>query len=229
MTDNVPPGVATNLIVFGRGLRKDGSTGEVSLTEPARARVVAAHRYIADHASTFIRCDREGVRGRIVFSGGWPGAAAGMAPPPVEQREGALMQAYFAELGEVPPLDVQVETRSDSTLENALCVQEEGCFADRSFGPGNPLGLVAHEGHLARVDYFIRKVLRLPADAVLPVPAAGPDTFAAVPERQALLMARFVCFGARTPQALRRRHRWLVNAGQWLARPRRQVLLARRE
>lgn len=116
-------------------------------------------------------------------------------------------------------LGLYAEVRSDSTLENALCIQEDGYLAGREYSAERRLGLVAHGGHMLRVDYFIRKVLGLGPESVAHILAEGPDLFYRVPERRSYQVTRLFCLGARRPAALRRRHRWMVRTGQHLFRP----------
>src|SRR5690625_1158645 len=217
-------GVATDLIVFGRGLEAASPSGELHLTEAARGRVDAALDYVAANTDAFhARAVADGRPGQVVFSGGWPGAAAGMPAPALEQREGNQMLDRFRAQWPEPVgqlgLGLYAEVRSDSTLENALCIWEDGCLAGREYSAERPLGLVAHAGHMLRVVYFIRKVLGLGPESVAHILAEGPDNFFRVPERRSYQVTRLCCLGARRPAALRRRHRWMVKTGRHLLRP----------
>jgi len=72
----VPGAVATRLIVFGRGLVADPAG--FRLTRQSSERVDALVGYVRQNAAAFAAR-----RGRIVFSGGWPGrrrASAGLRP-----------------------------------------------------------------------------------------------------------------------------------------------------
>jgi hypothetical protein len=90
----MPGALATRIIVFGRGLVAEG-TG-LRLTCQSSERVEAPVACVRQNAAAFaVR------RGRIVFSGGWTGAAEGFGRPPRQYREGSLMlaQAMAADIG----------------------------------------------------------------------------------------------------------------------------------
>lgn len=206
--------VATDLIVFGRGLERTDDAYQ--LTEAARLRVQTAMAYLRTHAQVF-----QERHGRIVFSGGWAGAAEGLAPPPAAFREGTLMLRLAQSLaGPQDGAELLAETESDSTLENALWVHELGFFDGVEFGPERPLGLVAHEGHLQRAEYFTRKVFGLPRGHLRLIRVEGPDHCAhGLSERRTLTVSRIACFGARTPASLRARHRLMTAAAGRIRRP----------
>jgi len=82
----VPGAVATRLIVFGRGLVADPAG--FRLTRQSSERVDALVSYVRQNAAAFAA-----LRGQIVFSGGWAGAAEGFGRPPPQCREGSLMLA----------------------------------------------------------------------------------------------------------------------------------------
>ena len=210
------------MVVFGRGLDIDETGAVVGLNEPSRARVHAVLDHVAAHADLFRRLAPTDDRGRVVFSGGWAGAAADVAVPPEHLREAQLMADLAVAVGVAgDPLasyvDVVVEPQSDSTLENVLQVDALGLLADRSFGADHPLGLVAHREHLGRITYFVRKVLALPPDALTPVLAPGADGRSrglSEPVLHAVTRAAFA--GARSPAALRRRqHAVVTTARMW--------------
>jgi DUF218 domain len=210
----VSENIATHLIVFGRGLDRAGS-GFV-LSESSRARVEAAISYIADRSDRFLAR-----RGTVVFSGGWPGAAEGLPPPPGEFREGALMLQLARE--RLPSVhkyaSLYAETESDSTLENCLRVKEAGIFRGVEFTPDNPLGLVAHQGHMDRAEYFTRRVFRLQRRCVRRIFAAGQDRLSGDrPEETMLRLTRIACFGAHSASGLRARHRLLSGTAERLRR-----------
>jgi hypothetical protein len=46
-------------------------------------------------------------------------------------------------------------------------VKEDGYFDGIVFTARNPLGLVAHQEHLARINYLVRKAFGLPRDATV--------------------------------------------------------------
>jgi hypothetical protein len=215
---------ALNLIVFGRGLTRDPAGSVVGLSLATRARVDAALDYVEAHIDVFrSRRDDPAERGRIVFSGGWAGAAAGEPPPPEEHREGSLM-LQRARAGGVDGTDLAAyvdafaEIWSRSTLENAVLIAEGGYFEGRRFTPHNPLGLVAQAEHMKRVDYLTRKVFGLNRSSVRHMLAAGPD--GASPrfsEPTLYRLTRVACLGASGPAALRRRE-LLMRAGVRLRR-----------
>jgi hypothetical protein len=70
----VPSAFATRVIVFGRGLAADPAG--FRLTRQSSERVDALVTYVRQNAAGFAA-----QRGRIVFSGGWAGAAEGSADP----------------------------------------------------------------------------------------------------------------------------------------------------
>jgi hypothetical protein len=204
---------ALNIIVFGRGLTRDPAGAVVGLSPASQERVDAAISYVEVHRDIFLARRRSDEPGRIVFSGGWAGAAAGEPPPPEDLREGRLMLQRARARG-VDGIDLAAyvdsfsEIGSQSTLDNAVCVAEGGYFAGRTFTPDNPLGLVAHAEHMKRVDYLTRKVFGLSHSSVRHIPAAGHDgaspRFA---ESTLYRLTRVACLGATGPKALRRRER----------------------
>jgi hypothetical protein len=210
--------VATAVVVFGRGLEA-GPAG-IRLSEASAARVRAAVGYVEANRAVF-----RTHRARLVFTGGWAAAAEGLAPPPRELREAALMLEYGRALGVggedlARYADVAAETGSDSTLENVLQVSEGGYLGGHEFTSEQPLGIVAHEGHLDRIDYLTRKVLGLPASAVVRIPATGPDQLSrGLSERAILPLTRLALAGAGSHAALRRRHRLLVTAAGLIRPP----------
>jgi hypothetical protein len=212
-------GIATDLIVFGRGLDV-GPGGEFVLSEAGRARVRAALVHVGAHAELFAARRVAGRPGRVVFSGGWAGAAEGVPRPPERWREGRLMlDLALATDVDGQSLDSHVdafaEIESESTLENAVRVWEGGWFSERTFSPDAPLGLVAHAGHMDRADYFTRQVFRLPRDAVQHIVAPGADRDSGgLPEAQLYRVTRLFCLGARTPRSLRRRERLMRRAAR---------------
>jgi DUF218 domain len=211
------PPLARDIIVFGRG-HEPGRVDRLSVAGLARVGRVA--EYVAAHAGSFAE-----QRARIVFSGGWAQAAGAVRQaPPVELREGNLMAAAARELTvHGRPLaeyaDLYVESSSASTLENVLLVQDAGFFADAAHDELNPLGLVAHAGHVERAAYYCRKVFGLRQSALLLILAVGDDQLSAgLPEPVMNAATRLACLGARSPQALRRRERWLCAAASGLRR-----------
>jgi DUF218 domain len=205
----MPGALATRIIVFGRGLVADGA--DFRLTRQSSERAEALVAYVRQNAAAFAVG-----RGRIVFSGGWAGAAEGFGRPPRQYREGSLMlaQAMAADIGGASLTgyaDVYAEIESDSTLENVLRIKEDGYFDGASFTARNPLGLVAHQEHLPRINYLVRKGFRLPGDAMVNIAAPGPENYGGgLPERVLLPVTRMAFLGARDHSSLRGRHRMLV-------------------
>jgi uncharacterized SAM-binding protein YcdF (DUF218 family) len=193
------------LLVFGRGVVRTAEG--FALTPGGAARVRAAADYVVAHPAT----------SRVVFTGGWPEASAGAAPPPDGAREGDLMlqSAYAAGLHR--HVELYAETRSRSTLENLLHTAEDGLLAGHRFGPGRPLGLVSHAWHLPRVRLLAGKVLGLSGAALLDVPAYGGELH---DDRGALFVARFGFLGARDGAVLLRRERRMVAAARLARRVR---------
>ena len=205
----VPGAVATRIIVFGRGLAAEGAG--FRLTRQSSERAEALVLYVRQNAAAFTAR-----RGRIVFSGGWAAAAEGVGRPPPQYREASLMlaQAMAADIGGrnlADYADTDAEIESDSTLENVLRIKEHGYFGGASFTPGNPLGLVAHEEHLPRINYLVRKGFGLSRDAIVDIAVPGPENYGGGLSESALLPITRVAFlGARGHSSLRSRHRMLV-------------------
>ncbi|GIE93364.1 hypothetical protein Ari01nite_08290 [Paractinoplanes rishiriensis] len=192
---------ATVLLVFGRGVvRTDDG---FALTAASTARVLAAAAYVRAHEPFFARAAAP----RIVFTGGWPEASEGTAPPPAGAREGDLMLAAAQSAGLGDHADLHAETRSRSTLENLLHTVEDRLLSGYGFGATRPLGLVSHAWHLPRVRFLAGKVLGLRGPALLDVPATGGEDHN---DRGALLAARFGFAGVRRAHHLLRRERRMV-------------------
>lgn len=196
---------------MGRGLEIGGAG--IHLSEASRARVQALVDYIEANQATF-----SSRRARVVFSGGWGAAAAGIAAPPREFREATLMLQLACTLG-VNGSDFPVyaepcaEFESDSTLENILRTKEAGYFDNDLFTVDNPLGIVAHEAHQARIDYYVHRIFGLSGDELLHITAQGADRPSGrVPEHVILFLTRLVFAGAHGHSSLRRRQR-LILAG----------------
>jgi hypothetical protein len=213
----VPDPVATNIIVFGRGLIRHGA--DYGLTHASAARVDALLAYIDQNKNVFTYR-----RGKIVFSGGWAGAGQNLERPPEHFREGSLMlnQATAANIAGnklAKYAETVAEVESDSTLENVLHIREADYFHDITFTARNPLGFVAHEEHLNRIDYLARKVFNLPRDAVVHIVAPGIDkTSSRIPESLILQVTRLIFAGTKDVDALRRRQRILVALNRSLPR-----------
>jgi uncharacterized SAM-binding protein YcdF (DUF218 family) len=188
--------VADVLLVFGRGVRT--TRGGWELTPAGQARVRAAVNYVLAHRPH---------RPRVIFSGGWPEASTGAAPPPAGFREGDLMLRAARESGLDAHAELFAETRSRSTLENLLLTVDDQLLAGYAFGAAHPLGLVSHDWHLPRVRFLARKVLGLRGAALLDVPASGGE---AHDDRGALLAARVGFLGVRHRRALLRRERLMI-------------------
>jgi hypothetical protein len=206
----VPGAVATRLIVFGRGLVADPAG--FRLKRQSAERVDALVTYVRQNTAGFA-----GQRGRIVFSGGWAGAAEGFGRPPPECREGSLMlaRAMAADIGGTGLAgyaDTFTEIESDSTLENVLRIKEDGYFDGASFTARHPLGLVAHREHLPRVSYLVRRAFGLPSGAIVIITAGRgrEDYTGGLPESVLLPITRVAFIGARDHDSLRARHRMLV-------------------
>jgi DUF218 domain len=201
--------VATNIIVFGRGLT--ASDSEFRLSRASAERVEALIGYVRENIDVF-----RSQHGRVVFSGGWGAAAEGLREPPARFREGNLMlaQAMTSHIdGDdlAKYVDAHPEILSDSTLENALRTKEAGYFADTRFNASSPLGLVAHQEHLPRVDYLVRRAFDLQRDSVVHIVAQGTDQRSGgLPERLILALTSMAFIGARNDETLRRRHQFLV-------------------
>ena len=190
---------ATALVVFGRGVSAAGE--RYTLTPASSARVQAATDYATAHPGV----------SRVIFTGGWAEATEGAAAPPAGDREGDLMLREALAAGLDRHVELRAESRSRSTLENLLRTVEDGLLDGYTFDAAHPLGLVSHREHLPRIRFLAAKVLRLPARALLDVPASGVET--PLPwrsERAARVIARLGFLGAREPATLLRRERRMV-------------------
>jgi uncharacterized SAM-binding protein YcdF (DUF218 family) len=196
---------AATLLVFGRGVLL--AAGRYELTPDSAARVRAAVAYVRRHPGA-----------RVVFTGGWPEASQGAAPPPAGSREGDLMLLAARRAGLADLADLHAETRSRSTLENLLHVVEEGLLGAAPHSPARPLGLVSHGWHLPRVRHLAGKVLGLRGPALLDIPVSEPVPPAPGPERLLRLGSRLCFLGAAAPAALRRRERIAVAAARFARR-----------
>jgi hypothetical protein len=184
------------LLVFGRGSFPAGDGYRLSAASSARVDAAVAHVL------------RHGGGPRVIFSGGWAEASRGDPPPPPGRREGDLMLRRARAAGLERHAELYAETRSRSTLENLLNTADEGLLDGFTFDAGNPLGLVAHAGHLRRVRYLAGKALGLSGRALLDVPAVGGDSG----DRRELIAARIGFLGARTAAQLLRRERRMAGA-----------------
>jgi hypothetical protein len=191
--------------VFGRGLTSDA--GRYELTPASTARVRAAADYVTAHEADFARAMAAGRPRRIVFSGGWPEASQGAAAPPPGSREGDLMLASAGHLASLA--DLRAEGESRSTLENL--VNSAPLLDGVVFSAAEPLGIVAHPGHLRRVRYLARKVLGLRDEQILDVPAReSVDGASRLTERAAEVVSRLSFLGADDPATLVTRERRTV-------------------
>ena len=208
-------GVAMSVIVLGRGLQVNGAN--FYLSEASRARVRALVDYVEANKSTF-----SSRPARVIFSGGWGGAAAKIKAPPKEFREGTLMLKYaqtFPVSGRdfSAYVDSNTEIESDSTLENALRTKEAGYFGGTSFTEANPLGIVAHADHQKRAEYFIRKVFGVPKASILHITACGTDDPSdAISEKMLFLLTRLAFICATSHSTLRQRQRLALTVHHFL-------------
>lgn len=223
--DHVPPfapasPLATDLLVFSRGLDISTDGCPLGLSDASAARVKAALAYVAAHVDVFRARRAAGDPGRIVFSGGWAAAAADLSPSSPEHREGRLMHELAHDLGVdgvalATLVDTFAETESTSTLENVLEVVDAGFLADRAYTAEHPLGLVAHAEHMARAQWFVRRALGLRREAIRQVIAVGEDKRSRnLPEPLLYVVTRVASIGATTPQALARRERLVLAAAR---------------
>ena len=131
-----------------------------------------------------------------------------------------LAQAMAADIGGTSLAgyaDAYPEIESDSTLENVLRIKEDGYFDGASFTARDPLGLVAHQEHLPRINYLVRKAFGLPGGATVNIAAPGPENYSGgLPESVLLPVTRMAFLGARDHSSLRGRHRMLVACSHWL-------------
>lgn len=200
------------LIVFGRGVTR--GTDGWALTAATAGRVRAAADYVKACPAP-----PDGRPVRVIFSGGWAEASAGTPAPPEGWREADVMLREASGLGLEGLAELYAESRSRSTLENLLCVVEDGLLDGITFDPEHPLGLVAQPPHAPRIRYLARKVLRLPDACLLDVPAPGPDQpVGLLPERVLGVAARLTLLGATRHATLLRRERCAVAAVRGLER-----------
>lgn len=186
--------VAAALLVLGNGVVR--SPGGWALTAGSTSRVRAAVEYV--HAA--------GAPSRVVFSGGWAEAREGAGMPPEGCREGDLMRRAA---GLEPYTETFAECRSRSTLENLLNSVVDGPLAGLRFDAAHPLGVVTHPWHLPRVRYLAGRVLGLRGDALLDVPAVGPER-GGLYEHAVRMVSKVWFIGALDAAGLLRRERRMV-------------------
>lgn len=193
--------VSTNVLVAGRGhnVLPDGS---LELGESTVARVNTAVGYYHEHAASF-----EESGGALVMSGGYPTMATGnrIAPPPHELREGSLMAAIALQR-DVPERFVKTVTSPTTTLEVVLRAMEDGHFLGAN--SENPLSIVTQESQWPRLEWFARRVFKLPPEAVQLIPAPGEDDPQVISDEAQLMRMTKILYGpAHTPAGLRRAER----------------------
>ena len=204
--------ISTNLLVPGRG-HNIAPTGALELSDPARERVVVAVTYYQDNKAAFTESLQRGTGGLIVMCGGYAALASSgqITAPPYHLRESTMMQNLAVDLG-VPQRHLGNSPASTSTMENVLRAQEEGFFTELK--PGNPLGIVA-EAHnpdeqgqfsqYARLEWFARKIFKLPVGVVCLVPTQTSISSAEqADERKLMKVTRILYSAAKTPEGLRR-------------------------
>lgn len=190
----------STIVVFGRGT--ESTPAGIELTGAARRRVEAALEYVQAHRSVYAVTPAI-----IVFSGGWGGAAAGIAPLPKDRREAILLRDYAQSIAaDNADLFVsEVQAESSSTLQDVLLLRRFFIEADREFSPGSPLGLVAQRGHLHRIVFLVRRIMRLRRGALVAITAPGPDQRSAgLPEWLLTLAYRVLFIGDPSEDGLRK-------------------------
>lgn len=207
--DGTAGGVATVLVVFGRGVHCE--QGRYLLTAASVARVEAAVGYVATHTSSYLRSARQGQPPRVVFTGGWAEACDQAEPPPLGSREADLMLRHARRTGLDRYAELWAESRSRSTLENLVQVARDGLLPEHVPDASRPLGIVSHVWHLPRVRFLAARVLGLRGAALLDVPAFGGEPERGASERMLRVVSRLTFMGARTSaDLLRREQRALV-------------------
>lgn len=141
------------LMGFGRGLvateHPDGSvTYEPSDQTVSRADEMG--QFWEKHA---------GRVGRIVCSGGWPGAAQKMSRPPGGSSEGEMMRDRLVHHWGVPGDLVVFEGESERTAANFYESLRAKLIHRGEFTPGHPLIVAVSELHQWRVGQFATSVL----------------------------------------------------------------------
>lgn len=201
--------IAKHIIVFGRGLDINGS--KTKLSTASEGRVDAFLNYVVSNADTF-----KIAPGIVIFSGGYAGASENIKAPDYKFREANLMFERIKDAAiEGRPLSdyvkIYTEVESISTLENVLNIHENGYLKDIVFSTKNPLGLVTHDSHFPRIEYFIHKILGLSGDQTLLIKATNKDrTVSIIPESLMYYITYITFFGAHRQLTLRRRERFMI-------------------
>jgi hypothetical protein len=200
------------IVVFGRGTEagSDAGTeaGNVELSGASRRRVDAALAYLSANRASYAATPAT-----VVFSGGWGPAAAGASEPPLAQREAVLMRDYAVwTAGDSLELFVsELQTESISTLDDVIRIRRLFIETDAHFSRESPLGLVAQRGHLHRIVYLSRWILRLRRSAMVLIKAPGPDRRSAgLPEWLITLIYRVMFLGDPSEELLLKREARLV-------------------
>jgi hypothetical protein len=197
--------LATYIIVLGRGLTVDGDRYELTAAGQERVKTLVTH--LESNSQIFSRSPAQ-----VVFTGGWSEPVLGPTAPPAEYREGVLMMQFGLTQGLMSDrlrgcAKLYMEVESRTTLENFLHVKQMRPINGVTFTEDNPLGLIAHSGHMKRAVYLARKVFRTGAAAIQPIVAEGRDKPDLAPEPLMLLATRIFCLGVSNPARLCQRHR----------------------
>lgn len=192
--------VATNLLVATRG--HDILHGEPVMGASTAARAEAAAGYILGHSAAFEQAFADGTGGLVVAAGGYPDMAADIRATASSAPEALLVEQHLAGAG-VPQEYVVTEADSSTTFEIIYNTWLQGYWGDGRLSRENPLGIVSQASQYPRLEYFARKVFRLPKDAVQLIQAPGEeDPAIARDERRALLAMKLMGPLARTPLAM---------------------------
>jgi hypothetical protein len=206
--------VSTNILVPGRA-QNHLLDGSLELSESGIARVDTAVAYFEANRDAFAESLERDTGGIIAMAGGYAALASSgrMQAPPYRQREGTQM--YERALDCVPPQYLANVPTSTSTLENILSVHESGLFMDVS--PYSPMGVVVEEhtaaegeengqySQWARVLWFVRRVYKLPSEAVILIPTPTRLSDAEQADERKLMRATRLLYGpAHTANGLRR-------------------------
>jgi hypothetical protein len=195
----MPEVVPTNIIVPGRG-HNILPNGTMQLSASAIQRVHTVAEYYLTHEDRFVRDLQDGTGGMIVMAGGYASLATGnkLQAPPFETRESTLMCGLARAVG-IPADYLGNSPSSTSTLENILRAKEEGFFS--GVGRENPLGIVTQESQWERLNWFARKVFKLPQESVVLIAAPGEDYEQIINDERKLMHITRIAYGiADTPK-----------------------------
>lgn len=212
----MPERIATNILVAARGHVLGDDSFKLGTSSMQRVDRLIGH--YQQHESAFLDARKNGSGGIIAISGGYPTMAVGrkIAPPPYNLREGPMMARLAVEAG-IPQTYIRTTASPTTTLEVVLRPYEEGFFTGLAISPDNPLGIVTQAAQYDRLEWFARRIYRLPRGAVQLIEAPGEENPRVVRDERRIMHTTRILYGmARRPYALRRAERIADNVSRIL-------------